>query len=146
MMKIKRLAPKDVEALYALGLQQFKGEYWYTKKFVRDSVLKPGYNYGLFEGNKLLGGILIQQEDRPKLWIYFFIVEKSRRREGIGTALLKTVEKLRIPGFNYLFVDFEPTDILAKSFYVKNGFKLSATIKHWFGRGSHALLFFKQIY
>lgn len=145
-MKIRRLGIKDVNALYAIGLQQFRGEYWYTKKFVRDSILKPGFNFGAFEGKKLLGGILVQQEDKPKLWIYFFIVDKKRRREGIGRKLLQTVEKIRVRGFNILFVDFEPTDTLAKNFYIKNGFKKSAIIKHWFGHNSHALLLFKKIY
>ncbi len=145
-MKIRRIGAKDTNALYNLGLQQFRGEYWYTKKFVKYSVTKPGLNFGAFEGKKMLGGILVQQEDKPKLWIYFFIVDKKRRREGIGRKLLRTVEKIHVKDFNMLFVDFEPTDFLAKSFYINNGFKQSAKIKHWFGYNTYALLYVKKLY
>ena len=145
-MKIKRITAEDTNALYNLGLQQFKGEFWYTKKFLKDSIKNSEFRFGAFEGKKMLGGILVQQSDKPKLWIYFFIVDKKHRREGIGGKLLKSVEKIRIKGFDMLFVDFEPTDILAKNFYTKYGFKKSAKIKNWFGPHTYALLYAKKFF
>lgn len=135
-MHIKKISLKDINALYELGLQQFKGEYWYTGKFLTDTMKIPGLFYGAFEGKKLIGGIQVRLYDKPKCWIYFFVVDKKHRQEGIGTKLLLAVEKNMPKGYFLILVDFGNTDITAKKFYVKNGFKKVATIPNWFGRGS----------
>ncbi len=133
-MIIRKLTSKDIRALYKLGLQQFKGEFWYTKKFLMDTMKIPGLFYGAFEGKKLIGGIQVRLYDMPKCWIYFFTVDKKYRQKSIGTKLLQAVEKRMPTGYFLVVVDFGNTDITAKKFYVKNGFKKAATIKNWFGR------------
>ena len=109
-MKIKKLKKEDILPLYRIGLKQFKGERWYSKRFLVSTFRREALSYGCFEKDKLVGGIMADILDSPKTWIFFFIVDKAYRRNGIGTKLLKEVEKNLPKNNNFLFVDLEKTD------------------------------------
>ena len=78
-----------------------------------------------------MGSIMVVEEDYPKYWIHYFIVDKEYRRQGIGTALLQKVES-KLPKNTFLFVDLEEKDKTAFSFYQNNNFEVMGTVKNWF--------------
>jgi len=144
-MIIRKLGLADADLLYELGAQQFKGEFWYNKRFLKETLKTFGRHYGAFEGKNLIGSILTRMYDKPKSWIYFFVVDKQFRRAGIGSRLLSAVEKSLPKGYFMIYVDFEDSDIEAKKFYNKRGFKKQAKINHWFGRDMPGLLYSKKL-
>lgn len=145
VITIKRLVSKDISSLYKVGLQEFKGEYWYTKAFLKESFSAAKYSYGAFENNKLIGGIIVAKQDKPKLWIYFFVVDKNQRGKGIGGRLLKTVEQKSPKGFYLMVVDVGEKDKIANNFYQKYGFQKQARIKDWFGKNHNAFIYSKKL-
>ncbi|MCS7134403.1 MAG: GNAT family N-acetyltransferase [Candidatus Pacearchaeota archaeon] len=141
---IKKIKERDAEKVYSLGVQAFEGELWLTRKFIKGAI-KNGICFGAFLDKKLLGAIIVKVLDKPKAWIYFFVVDKKYRRKKIGTILLKKAEKKLPKGYYLLCVDLENKDVSGKKFYIKNGFKESAKIKDWFGINKTGIIFTKKI-
>ncbi|MFH1290848.1 MAG: GNAT family N-acetyltransferase [Nanoarchaeota archaeon] len=81
-----------MKSLYGLGKQQFGGEFWFTKKFLRDAIKRGGIYFGAFDKDRLVGAIFVDMDDRPKAWV-FFDVEKFHRQKGVGSLLLEAAEK-----------------------------------------------------
>lgn len=144
-MIIKKVGNSYLSKIYALGKKEFSGEYWFTKKFLKTTIERKGLALGAFKKNELIGVIFVEFPDMPKAWIYFFIVDKSYRRNGVGSKLLKEIEKRLPKGYFLMFTDFEDKDTSAKRFYIKNGFKKSAKIKDWFGENTYGLIYCKKI-
>ena len=145
-MKIKKIYKRDLNSLYELGKEEFKQEFWFTKDFLEESLNRKGIFLGAFEKTKLIGAILIDISiDRPKAWIFFFIVKIGYRGQGIGHKLLENVEKKLPKEYYKLFVDFEKTDRLAIRFYKNHGFKKAGKVKDWFGNGTCGLIYSKTI-
>lgn len=143
--EIRELKRSDLGEIYSLGKKEFYGEEWFSKKFLEDTFKRKTVSYVFENGGKIKGIIMVDILDKPKAWIFFFIVEKNLRRKGIGTLLLKEVEK-KLPKKNYLLlVDFEKTDHSARKFYKKNGFREQAKIKAWFGIRHYGLIYEKII-
>src|SRR3972149_1909033 len=138
-MKIKRIDGRYLKSLYKLGKEQFEGEFWFTKNFLRKAIEREGLYFGAFDKNKLIGAIFVDILDRPKAWLFFFDVKKSYRKHGIGNKLISSVEKKLPKEFDKLFVDFEKIDKSAVKFYKEHGFKRQAKIKDWFGKGTYGL-------
>lgn len=144
-MIIRKIKKEDINSAYKLGLQQFKGERWLTKGFLADTIKTRGLYYGAFENKKLLGVVLVRLYDRPKSWIYFFVVDKRFRRRGIGSKLLRKVETTLPKDYFLILVDFEKRDIDKNKFYEKQGFKKQAKINDWFGENHPGLIYSREI-
>jgi len=144
-IKIEKISKKDINSLYKIGLQEFKGEFWFTKKYLRETIIPPGHFFGAFIDGKMVGGILAKELDHPKLWIFFFVVNKAYQRQGIGRMLLEKVEEKCSQNYPFLFVDVGVHDKIANNFYRKNKFKKLAKLKNWFGIGQDAYVYSKRI-
>ena len=144
-MIIKKLTKRNLNDLYKLGKPQFKGQEWYDMRFLKETIESEGYHYGVFEKSKMLGAIDVVFQDKPKVWIYFFVVDKNYRKRGIGSKLLEKVEKKLQKNFFLIFVDFEKNDYSAIRFYKKHRFKEQAKIKNWFGIRHDGLIYSKII-
>ena len=143
--KIKTISARYIKSLYNLGKQQFKGEFWFTKKFLKDAIKRKGIYFGAFENKNLIGAIFIDINDRPKAWLFFFDVKKEYRDKGIGNALLNAVEKKLPKDYYEIFTDCEKADKLAITFYKKHHFKRVGKIKDWYGKGTWGLIYSKTI-
>jgi ribosomal protein S18 acetylase RimI-like enzyme len=143
-MRIRKLLGKDLGAMHKLGLQEFKGQFWFTRKFLAQTMSTPGLFYGAFDGKKMIGTIMVKVYDKPKAWVYYFVVDKNYRRKGVGSALLAAAVRALPKGNYLLIVDIGEKDALAKSFYGKQGFKRAAKIKEWFGPREAGLLYCRK--
>ena len=142
-MIIKKFEKKDIYELYKIGLREFKGEEWFTKKFLLDCFKRDCLGFVALEKKKLIGGILIDLLDKPKAWVFFFVIKKDMRNKGLGSNLLKESIKNLPRGYYSLFTDFEKTDVSARKFYKKQGFREVAKIKSWFGLRHYGLIYEK---
>lgn len=144
-IEIRKLKEDDLDDLYRLGLEQFKGEFWFTKKFIKNTMRPPGVDFVACDKGKLVGVILAENLDKPKNWIFYFIVDKKYRRKGIGKMLLDAVQEKCSRDFPLLFVDVGVNDIEANNFYQKNGFLKQAQINDWFGIGEPGIIYSKKL-
>ena len=142
-MRIRNFGIGDLNYVYILGQKEFNGELWFTKKFLKETAKTPGYCLVAVENRKIIGAIFVRKFDMPKLWIFFFVVDKNYRRQGIGSRLLKAVERKCSNDYPLMFVDIENRNIEAKKFYLKNGFTEQACIKDWFGIDKEGIILSK---
>lgn len=142
-MIFKVLTRKEIPLIYKLGKKEFVGENWLSEKFLYNSLRRKCVSFVALEKNKIVGAIMVDVLDKPKAWVFYFIVDKRYRKMGIGTKLIKGVEKNPPRGYNVLLTDFEKKDYSARKFYKKIGFKEVAKIKSWFGLRHYGLIYEK---
>lgn len=145
MIRIVKMKKRDLGKVFKIGKQQFKRESWFSKKFLKDSYKRGCISLVALDEKEIIGCVMVDVLDKPKAWIFFFVVCKSHRKKGVGSQLLQKAEKMLPKDNNILFVDFEKKDHLAKSFYEKHGFKKQAWIKNWFGLGHKGLIYEKRL-
>jgi ribosomal protein S18 acetylase RimI-like enzyme len=142
--KIKRISLKNIDSIYELGKQEFAGQLWYTKKFLKETLRHPGYHYGAYAGKKLVGYILSKKFDRPKIWIMSLIVDVEFRKQGIASKLVNKIQTESVSSspleFFIMFVDTEPE---LGPFYEKLGFTFRAEINDWYDINKPGLIYSK---
>lgn len=144
-MLIKKLDGRDIDKIYSLGKKQFGKEFWFTRKYIAETLENFGYYFGAYEKDDLIGVILVKKFDRPKLWIFFLLVDKKWRNRGIANRLLNRIIKSAPKTYSLLFTDFEKKDKEALAFYKKHGFKKQAAIRDWYGKNSAGLIYVKDL-
>lgn len=75
-------------------------------------------------------GIVVYNHIYDRIEIEYIIVHENYKRQGIGTKLLKELEKNNI---NNITLEVRESNIVAINFYKKNGFKKAATRKNYYG-------------
>ncbi len=143
MTSIVATSRSHLSALARIGKTQWPNEKWITPGYLRITLQKEGAHYTALSDGKVVGSIMVVEEDFPKYWIHYFIVDAKLRRQGIGAALLRKVEE-KLPRNAFLFVDLEKNDEVGISFYRKNGFKRMGKVKNWF-EGREGIILAKKI-
>ncbi len=142
---IKKINKRYSEELYKIGLKSFEKEGWLDKRFFEDSLKRDAISYVAIKDRKVIGGIIADIFNKPQAWIFFFVIAKKYRRKGIGTKLLKKVERSLPKNYFLLIVDIEKKDYSGVNFYKKNGFNKQAGIKNWFGKRTKGLIYTKKL-
>ncbi|MFQ6128015.1 MAG: GNAT family N-acetyltransferase [Thermoplasmata archaeon] len=89
----------------------------------RQMRLIPGLFLGAFEGDELVG-VVVGTDDTRKGWINRLAVRPDYRRKGIGTALLRELEKrLRARGNRIIGALIETPNEASKDFFEKMGYE-----------------------
>ena len=104
-------------------------------KIAKELRKQPGYWIGAYDG-KTLVGIIVGTDDGRKGWINRLAVDKRYRGQGIGTKLVKLLEKeFENKGFKIWAALIEPDNPDAMEFFEKNGFE-DLDIKYYSKRES----------
>lgn len=131
MISIAKSRNSHLSILTQIGKRQWPKEKWISRHYLYHTLQKKGFHFTALLNGKIVGSIMVVEEDYPKYWIHYFIVDKDYRRQGIGSALLRKVES-KLPKNTFLFVDLEEKDKTAFSFYQNNNFEVMGTVKNWF--------------
>lgn len=112
----------------------------YNKNFF-SKILKneKGILLGAFDKKKLIGFIVMDDKDGGVGFVEWLAVKKSYRGKGIGTSLLKQLEKKALSKYyHYLFFYTESQKNI--EFYKKRGFEyVGLQRKSWFGENEYML-------
>lgn len=87
-------------------------------------------------------------ETKRSYWLGWFYVHKKYRDKKYGRTLLrKVINELKYIGARKLFVDTssDPNYIKAVNFYLKNGFKLEAVLRDYYGKGEDQIIFGREL-
>lgn len=143
MIKIIKATKRHLKDFVRLGKQNFNYK-WITFKYFQNALASRGFHFVAANRNKIVGGIMVVEEDYPRFSFYFIAIDKAYKRKGIGTALLKRVES-RMEKGTYLFTDTSKFEKEAIKFYKKNGFKEMGRVKNWFERGIEGIFMAKKM-
>jgi ribosomal protein S18 acetylase RimI-like enzyme len=89
-------------------------------------ILPLGNSLGAYDGEKLVGVLIAEPRSwNNTLWIENIAVSESYRRKGIGSLLMKSIEKIaRERGNRVIALETQNTNLPAITFYRKNGFEI----------------------
>lgn len=105
------------------------------EKISKELRKQPEYWIGAYDG-KILVGIIVGTDDGRKGWINRLAVDKRYRGQGIGTKLVKLLEKeFENKGFKIWAALIEPDNPEAMEFFEKKGFE-DLDIKYYSKRES----------
>jgi ribosomal-protein-alanine N-acetyltransferase len=107
------------------------------------NVLLSNFNYKLTESdlNKVFFNSLVSVDDKingiivynlfyDRIEIEYIIVPEEYRKKGIGSKLLSEIEEQKI---NNITLEVRESNITAINFYKKNGYKIEAVRKNYYG-------------
>jgi len=118
------------------------GKEW--KNEVLQSYSQPGAEaYVAEENNRITGTVLLKREVRA-LVIYFLAVSREDRMKGVGSALLKFVEKMAKKEKRILRVDVAKEFEKNADFYIKLGFKKCGLVKNFYMNGDEQIFLYKK--
>lgn len=128
-IKIRSYTPSDFpsvkENLSQAGMYE---ENWDNEKNLDEKIRRnPGSILVAEEDGKVIGNIFVV-EDGWGSWLFRLAVDESRRKQGIGTMLLRDAEKLiKQRGIKEvaLLVDVKKEHL--KAFYQKRGYEVGGT-------------------
>ena len=143
MIKIVKASKRHVKDFIRIGHQHWSYK-WITSRYFNNVLKTSGFHFVAVDGKKVVGGIMVVEEDYPRFEFYFLAVDKKHLRRGIGTALIKKVET-RMKKGTYLFVDTSKYENDAIKFYKKVGFREMGRVKNWFERGITGIILAKKI-
>jgi RimJ/RimL family protein N-acetyltransferase len=144
-MNIRRLTAADAEAMYRFRLHALESDpkgFRETHEELQNTAIatyaerlgsKADDNFvlGAFEGPAMVGMVGFYREQpskcRHKGWIWGMFVAQSRRREGIGRALLTTAiaDARKISGLSVMRLTVSTTQNSARKLYVGCGFRVT---------------------
>lgn len=100
------------------------------------------------DDGEIRGYIMGYHQKTKKMHIISFGVDKDMRRHGIGTKLMRKLEKYahkRYPDIKYTTLNVEASNEIGIGFYAKYGFKKVIALKDYYGPGKLGLLLGKKI-
>jgi ribosomal protein S18 acetylase RimI-like enzyme len=155
-IEIRPARKADIKGiLKVIGSDPF-GKRW--DKPLAEKYYKSKFNNicDCYEGDEVLVGVVNKKiiavigycpdrlETKRSYWLGWFYVHKDYRDNKYGKTLLrKVINELKGIGAKKLFVDTssDPNYIKAVDFYLKNGFKLEAVLRDYYGKGEDQLIF-----
>lgn len=126
--KISTIKNKDIEEFIKLWNQDyeiltssgFKMDY----KKAKDGFDKKLFDYyGLYQNKKLVA-FLLMKEESDNLWLKHILVDKERRRQGLGTLLLARACKISEHKNLKLKAEVVRKNKTAKKFFLLNEFEI----------------------
>jgi len=82
-------------------------------------------------------GIIVYDLVYDRIEIEYIVVDSDYRRKGIATKLLKEIEKNDIKNIT---LEVKESNLIAINFYKKNGFRIEAIRKNYYGNENGYLM------
>lgn len=94
------------------------------------------------DNNKVVGTIALSDYGAGKGYLERFYVAKELRRQGLGSKLFSTLlEFAKSNEYKEIFLSTEENRVVARSFYVKNGFKQIESLPSDFPRAEYEIFY-----
>ena len=121
------------------------GNRWSSKAYLKERILKQELFVAVDQKNRIIGYIAF----RKKYWgdNYFIeeiVVDPKNRRKGVGSSLLKSVEKLCASDRVRLFSSTDSENKESVEFHKKNNFSECGFVKNMFIEGKTEIIFSKK--
>ncbi|ADG13913.1 ribosomal protein S18-alanine N-acetyltransferase [Methanocaldococcus infernus] len=144
MVLIRRFKSEDIDEVEEIEREAFR------KPYPRNLILGLWAMYpNLFYVAELNGrvvGYILGTLDWGNGHIVSLAVKKEFRRRGIGEKLLKTLEHyyFNVLKCNYIILEVRVSNIVARKFYYKMGYKDRKLIPNYYEDGEDAILMIKK--
>ncbi len=140
MAIVRKLEPTDftrVLSLHEENFREFADPWLYMKAYeICDDLFLVSVN-----GDELLGFVVGLQVNRERGRILSIAVSKSRRRHGIGSALMREIlKRFKKANLKFACLEVRVSNKAAQLFYEKLGFRKIGVIENYYEDGESAFL------
>lgn len=131
--------PSDFEALLAMDQLCFPKTIAYGRREMKIYLQAPGAHCIVAEiPNRVVGFVLTEREG-PLAHIITLDVLQNYRRKSVGSLLLSAAEQAAASrGVNRMYLETATTNNPAIALWKKHGYRETATIENYYGRGQNA--------
>lgn len=134
MLRARDYRPEDFEAIYWLDQSCYPPGIAYSRYALSEFLQLPGARAWVAEDTGELVGFIIARRTARRLGhIITLDVREARRRQGIGSALLRTAEEwLRSEGVARVRLETAADNPAAVTFWEKAGFVTVGVLKEYY--------------
>jgi ribosomal-protein-alanine N-acetyltransferase len=139
--------PGDFDSLWKLDQLCFREGISYSKAELRHYIDRPAsFTVVAEEAGKVAGFLVADRSRRGYGHIITIDVHPSKRRTGIGAALMQQAEeRLRISGCDSVFLETAVDNVSALGFYKSLGYSVLKTIPRYYLNSIDALQMGKRL-
>ena len=133
----------DIDPIHRIEVESLASP-WSRESFLKE--LSTAFSHFIIaEANGAIAGYAVAWEVKGEVQLNHIVVERGRRREGIGTALLDhLVERLKDKGAVRVLLEVRSLNAEARSFYNAVGFMEDGLRKRYY-RDDDAVLMRKEL-
>ena len=125
--------PHDFAALYKLDQTCFPVGISYSKTTLRYFLTIASADCVIAEEAGRIVGFIVSEENPPLAHIITLDVDAKHRRQGVGTALLETLESnLSARGVRSILLETAIDNEAAVAFWKSHGYRIEATLKRYY--------------
>lgn len=144
-LTIREAVRRDLDAVIAIEYESFNKPYppWYL-----EVLLQMAGRYFLVaeHGREIVGYAVAVPLKSGACHLVSIAVAPQARRRGIGTAMLRELEKrCRSDGYRAIVLEVEYTNLAAQRLYIRNGYRYAEVVPDYYGAGRHALHMVKPL-
>ncbi len=136
---VRAYKPSDFEALLAMDQLCFPKTIAYGRREMKIYMQAPGAHCIVAENNQQIAGFVLTEREGPLGHIITLDVLENYRRKSIGSLLLIAAEKdAASHGVKRMYLETATTNKPAIALWQKHGYRETATIENYYGRGQNA--------
>jgi ribosomal protein S18 acetylase RimI-like enzyme len=150
-LTLRLYQPSDFEALHAIDQFCFPKTIAYGRREMKSYLRCEGSHCVVAEssGSETSGtiaGFILTERNAEIAHIITLDVLESYRRKSIGSLLLEAAEREAIShGVTSMYLETATTNKAAIALWEKHGYRETATIENYYGRGQNAFEMQKQL-
>ena len=143
---LRAYRPSDFDDLHAIDQLCFPKHIAYGRREMQSYLRAEGANCIVAEVSGTIAGFVVTQCGAEVGHIITLDVLAAYRRQSIGSLLLEASEKQAASqGVNLMYLETATTNKAAIALWRKHGYRETATIENFYGRGQHAFEMQKQL-
>lgn len=130
---LRSYEPHDFAALYKLDQSCFPAGISYSKTTLRYFLTLASADSVVAEEGGRIVGFIVSEENPPLAHIITLDVDTKHRRQGVGAALLETLESnLAARGVRSILLETAIDNEAAVAFWKRHGYRIEATLKRYY--------------
>jgi [ribosomal protein S18]-alanine N-acetyltransferase len=130
---LRSYEPHDFAALYKLDQSCFPAGISYSKTTLRYFLRLASADCVVAEEGGRIVGFIASEENPPLAHIITLDVDAKHRRQGVGRALLETLESnLAARGVRSILLETAIDNEAAVAFWKRHGYRIEATLKRYY--------------
>lgn len=135
-LTLRSYLPSDFEALYAIDQACYPPGIAYSKRTLRWFLHQPSAECLVAEADGQIAGFIVAEHEEAWAHLITIDVLESYRRRGVGTALLRAMERnLAARGVHAVELETATDNSPAVAFWHKHGYRTVGVLKcYYLGR------------
>ena len=145
-LRLRPYQPEDFDALYTIDQACYPPGIAYSKRTLRLFLRFPGAECLVAEADGRIAGFILAEHEGERAHLITIDVLAAERRRGVGTALLRAIERtLAARGVRQVELETATDNHAAIAFWQKHGYRTAAVLKSYYPGPVDAFAMYKHL-